>query len=169
MRAMDFTGAGGNFMEQLLRDLLGLMGGMSGSGPDSASRLDLARTLAVGVATGSRPEANVDPAERMELEALVRVAELHVTELTGLPVTATGAPVEAVAVGPGAWATRTVEDWRFLLDAMTESAPAAPAGGEPAPGPGAPGLGLADLGDEPGAGTPTDLVARFASTRGPLV
>jgi putative hydrolase len=169
MRAMDFTGAGGNFMEQLLRDLLGLMGGMPGSGPNSASRVDLARTLALGVATGSRPEANVDPGERMELEQLVRVAELHVAELTGLPITPTGAPVEALAVGPGAWAAQTVEDWRALLEAMTEAAPSTGPGDEPMPGSGPPGLGLADLDDEPGAGSPADLVARFATTMGPML
>ena len=69
--------------------------------------------------TGGQPEANVDPAARIELEELVRVAELHVAELTGMPVTPSGAPVETLAVAPGAWAMQTVDDWRFLLDAMT--------------------------------------------------
>jgi putative hydrolase len=192
---MDFTGAGGNFLEQLLGDLLSLMGGMPGAG--AGSRVDLARTLAQGVATGGQPEANVDPAERMELEQLVRVAELHVAELTGMSVTPTGAPVEVLAVAPGAWAVQTAEDWRFLLDAMTEAVPttlpgasappvAPTTGNPPVPGgpatgevPGAgtgadePGLGLADLGDlgdlADGAGGAADLVARFATTMGPMM
>jgi putative hydrolase len=192
MPSMDFTGAGGNFLEQLLGDLLSLMGGMPGAG--AGSRVDLARTLAQGVATGGQPEANVDPAERIELEQLVRVAELHVAELTGMPVTPTGAPVEVLAVAPGAWALQTAEDWRFLLDAMTDSAPTTPGtptapttgdgpttpeapgtGGVPTAGTaaGEPGLGLADLGDlgnlAGGAGGTADLVARFASTMGPMM
>jgi putative hydrolase len=172
---MDFSAAGGDFIQQLLGDLLGVMGGMPG-GP-SGARADLARTLAQGVASGGQPEANVDPAVRMELEQLVRLADMHVTELTGLSAATGGAGVEIVAVAPGAWALQLTEDWRFLLEAMTEAAASGPAGdapgsgtagrpgpdevgageagGEPAPGSDAPeegrgadpGLGLADLGD----------------------
>ncbi len=117
-------GAGGNFLEQILGDLLQLMGGSSPGG----ARLDLARTLAQGVATGGEPEGNVDPADRMRFEELAHIAELHVAELTGLPITPTGATVEIQAVGPGAWAWQTVEDWRFLLEAMTGPSPPADAG-----------------------------------------
>src|ERR1700688_803329 len=113
------AGAGGNFLEQILGDLLQLMGGSSAGG----ARIDLARTLAQGVASGGEPEGNVDPADRMRFEELARVAELHVAELTGLPITPTGAPLEIAAVAPGAWAWQTVEDWRFLLEAMAESSP----------------------------------------------
>src|SRR5580692_214613 len=105
-------GAGGNSLEQLLGDLLQLMGGATPGG----GRVELARTLAHGAATNGQPEGNVDPSERIPFEELARVAELHVTELTGLSVTPTGAPVEIVAVGPGAWAAQTVDDWGFLFD-----------------------------------------------------
>ncbi len=118
-------GAGGNFLEQILGDLLQLMGGSSPGG----ARVDLARTLAQGVASGGEPEGNVDPADRMRFEELAHVAELHVAELTGLPLTATGAAIEIAAVAPGAWAWQTVEDWRFLLEAMGEAPPAPDAGG----------------------------------------
>jgi putative hydrolase len=119
-------GAGGNFLEQILGDLLQLMGGSSPGG----ARIDLARTLAQGVASGGEPEPNVAPADRMKFEELAHVAELHVAELTGLPITTTGATIEIAAVAPGAWAWQTVEDWRFLLEAMAEP-PAPPA--PPAP------------------------------------
>jgi len=150
-------GAGGNFLEQILGDLLQLMGGSSPGG----ARIDLARTLAQGVATGGEPEGNVDPADRMRFEELAHIAELHVAELTGLPITPTGATVEIQAVGPGAWAWQTVEDWRFLLEAMTgppppdapqdagqaPGAPDAPDRPEGAPGPDGPsGPGGGDLG-----------------------
>ena len=52
-------GAGGNFLEQILGDLLQLMGGSSAGG----ARIDLARTLAQGVASGGEPERNVEPAD----------------------------------------------------------------------------------------------------------
>ncbi len=174
------SGGGGNSLEQLLGDLLQLMGGANPGG----GRLELARTLAQGAATNGQPEGNVDPAERIQFEELARVAEMHVTELTGLSVTPTGAPVEMIAVGPGAWAAQTVDDWGFLFDdAPTD----ATAGSGPAPSPtdapsgtgsgSAPeGLGLMDLGpedleqDQAGpAGGAADLVGRWMATMGPIM
>jgi putative hydrolase len=184
-------GAGGNFLEQILGDLLQLMGGSSPGG----ARVDLARTLAQGVASGGQPEANVDPADRIRYEELAHVAELHVAELTGLSITPTGAPVEIAAVAPGAWAWQTVEDWRFLLEAMGEPGPrrdaAEPGGAGVGPGPdvaaappdtgaGSGGHNVlgSDLGgwnaleplDEPGAEPGTaDLLARWLATMGPML
>jgi putative hydrolase len=173
-------GPGGGSLEQLLGDLLQLMGGADPGG----GRVELARTLAQGAATGGHVEGNVDPAERIRFEELGRVAEMHVTELTGLPVTPTGAPVEVVAVGPGAWAWRTIEDWRFLFDAppaeeaTNDRSTTSPAtAGDPLDDPGAPtGLGLVDLGAEDLAvddaerlGGPADLVSRWMATMGPIL
>ena len=154
---------GGDFLEQLLGDLLGLMNSSASGG---TNQIELARTLARSVATGGQPEPNVQPLARIQFEELARVAELHISELTGVPVTPTGAPVEITTVGPGSWAWHTLEDWRFLLDAM--SSPSGEAGAEQ-------GLGLADLAPGPllqeGAGAmgPADLVARFMSTMGPML
>src|SRR5580693_2154222 len=117
-------GGGGNSLEQLLGDLLQLMGGATPGG----GRIELARTLAQGAATGGQPEGNVDPSERIQFEELARVAEMHVTEITGLSVTPSGAPLEVIAVGPGAWAWRTIEDWRFLFDASPDQGAATSAG-----------------------------------------
>lgn len=187
-------GAGGNFLEQILGDLLQLMGGSSPGG----ARVDLARTLAQGVASGGEPEGNVDPADRMRLEELARIAELHVAELTGLPITPAGAPLEVAAVAPGAWAWQTVEDWRFLLEAMVEP-PAPPdaghgetpphgeapgddgaAGAAGAGGDGTRGTGhtrdtghsqdTGDIGDAgEGEPAPADLLARWMATMGPML
>jgi len=181
-------GSGGNFLEQILGDLLQLMGGSSSGG----ARVDLARTLAQGVASGGEPERNVDPADRMRFEELAHVAELHVAELTGLSITPTGASIEVAAVAPGAWAWQTVEDWRFLLEAMvgTPATPGTPGvsdvdaggGGHRATGAGAapdssekdaasgavdpfPGD---DLEPEPDRG-PADLLARWMATMGPML
>jgi putative hydrolase len=176
-------GGGGNSLEQLLGDLLQLMGGATPGG----GRVELARTLAQGAATNGQPESNVDPSERIAFEELARVAELHVTELTGLSVTPTGAPIEVIAVGPGGWAWQTVDDWRFLFEATPDrGGPDAPPTGPGATEPGsgvdtgpeaAPeGLGLMDLGAEDlgpdpssrGAG-PADLVSRWMATMGPIL
>jgi putative hydrolase len=172
-------GPGGGSLEQLLGDLLQLMGGADPGG----GRVELARTLAQGAATGGQAEGNVDPAERIRFEELGRVAEMHVTELTGLPVTPTGAPVEVVAVGPGAWAWRTIEDWRYLFDPPPAEAAGRTADAGPVDGPhddsAAPapaGLGLVDLGAEDLAigdgdqlGGPADLVSRWMATMGPIL
>lgn len=173
-------GGGGNSLEQLLGDLLQLMGGANPGG----GRLELARTLAQGAATNGQPEGNVDPSERIQFEELARVAEMHVTELTGLSVTPTGAPLEIVAVGPGGWAAQTVEDWGFLFDEASSGpgpSPSAPGSGAPS-GPGAgsstdapEGLGLMDLGPEDlgpeaaPAGGAADLVGRWMATMGPIM
>lgn len=144
------SGAGGNFLEQLLGDLLKMMGtGATGGG----ARVELARTLAHGVASGGDAEANVDPVQRMELEELVRLASLHVAELTDLQV----APAEVLAVAPGSWAWHTVDDWRYLLESMAP--------------PGTVDVGaLAGLGLTPeeggGAG---ELLARWMATMGPML
>lgn len=146
---MVFPGAGGgNFLEQLLGDLLEMMG--TGA-PGGGARVELARTLAHGVATGGGTESNVDPVARMAFEELVRLAELHVAELTGLSP-AGGRPLEVQAVGPGSWAWQTVEDWRFLLDDMAGDAPAVP---PPIP-----------PGEEGGTG---ELLARWMATMGPML
>src|SRR5580700_3219732 len=175
-------GGGGNSLEQLLGDLLQLMGGATPGG----GRLELARTLAQGAATNGQPEGNVDPTARIQFEELARVAEMHVTELTGMSVTPTGSPLDVVAVGPGAWAWRTIEDWRFLFDATPEGAAKGPLAGEAGeardgPSDGTPaqttsGLGLMDLGaDDLGddgdarAAGPADLVSRWMATMGPIL
>jgi putative hydrolase len=185
-------GAGGNLFEQMLGDLLKLMGGAS----SGRARVELARTLAQGVASGGEPEANVDPAQRIRFEELTHIAELHVAELTGLTLTPTGAALEVATVAPGAWAGQTVEDWRFLLDAMSSPAeppgpeaapPGRPAPPSPPPGPAEPtgptgyasgepegpdvaGLGLTDIegGLEAGGGA-ADVLGRWMAVMGPVI
>jgi putative hydrolase len=186
MPEVDMPGPGGGNFEQLLGDLLQLMGGATPGG----GRVELARTLAQGAATGGQVEGNVDPAERIRFEELAHVAELHVTELTGLAVTPTGAAVEVVATGPGAWAWHTIEDWRFLFDAGAGPDGSGGPGGSGRPG-GSPlaadegespvdapraGLGLVDLGPEELDGGPdpqgpraADLVGRWMATMGPML
>lgn len=171
---MAFAGSGGpNFFEQLLGDLMKVMGGAAtGSG-----RVDMARTMAQQLASSGEPEVNVDPSERIAFERLAPVAELHVTEITGLAVTASGAPVEVTAVSPGQWAWHTVDDWRFLLDAMSASPPEPPAEeprSGPPPAPTDPGPHAGDESAfpgtdmEPGAGG-ADMLARYMASLAPML
>lgn len=174
---MEVPGPGGGGFEQLLGDLLNLMGGSS----PGRGRIELARTLAQGAATGGQVEANVDPAERMRFEELARVAELHVGELTGLSVTPTRAAVEVVATGPGGWAWHTVDDWKFLFDATPETAvgdvgrilPGSDVGSggvsSDQPGLGLVDLGPADLAPGAGGGGPSELLARWMTTMAPML
>ncbi len=147
-------GPGGNFMEQFLADLLRMMG--SGMGGASA-KVDMARAMATGVATEAGPETYPDPLERMAIEELLQVAQLHVTEITGIDVTGDGATLEVQAAGPGTWAAQTVEDWAFVLDAAGSADTTAAMTGL-----------TRDLGDEPGPGI-SDFLAQAMSTMGPVL
>ena len=105
---------------------------------------DAARALALAVATDNTPAPNDDPHQRMELEQLARVAELHVADVTGLPTTVTGRELTVLPVNRGAWAQRTLEDYRPLLEQVAGS------------------LGTAEvvpMGDEVGVGPDDQLAA----------
>jgi putative hydrolase len=135
----------------LLGDLLKVIGGAAQGG--GTPWLDAARALALGVATDGGAESNVDPLQRIKLEELARVVELHVEEATGLSIEHS---YTFVPVGRGAWANRALEGWRPLLARMIakigEATPPAPP----------------ELGDEFGEGLGA-LLGQFASTMGPIM
>lgn len=87
----------------------------------SGATWDAARQLAVSVATGGSTEPNVDPLERIRLEQLAHVAELHVADIAGLPTSHGGAGVRIVPVTRGQWAATTLASWRPLLERLTAS------------------------------------------------
>ena len=86
---------------------------------------DAARNLALAVATENVTEPNVDPLERIKLEQLARVAELHVANVTGLSTSVTGRGLTVLPVTRGHWAQRTLEDYRPLLEKLAGSLGAA--------------------------------------------
>lgn len=106
-------------------DLARMLAGLAGAGP---LNWDLARQLAVWVATDGTPEPNVDPLERMRLEELLRVAELRVAEVTGLPTSQTGRVVTVAAVTRSQWAQRQLDAHRELFEALARSLSARPPG-----------------------------------------
>ncbi len=88
---------------------------------------DAARQVAVSLASGGISEPNVDPADRIRFEELARVADLNVADTTGLSTTTSGSGVKVGAVTKTAWAQDTLEAWKPLFTAMSESLQASPA------------------------------------------
>jgi putative hydrolase len=109
---------------------------------------DAARQFAVQIATGGETESNPDPMDRLALQELARVAELHVGDATGLDVSQTGRPVSIVPVTRAEWARRTIDAWRPLLEKLSASLT----------GP-AMAQGDADFGDDPEAAVFGPLLA----------
>ena len=79
---------------------------------------DAARSLALAVATEGQSEPNVDPVERIKLEQLARVAELHVANVSGLSTTVGGRELAVLPVNRALWATKTLDAFRPLLEKL---------------------------------------------------
>jgi len=107
-------GAGGP-LEDLLRNLARML---TSQGPVN---WEIGRQLAQWTASGGEPEDNPDPVARVRLEELLRVADLHVSDTTGLATSATGGLLRARALTRSQWALKTIEDWRPLLERLAGS------------------------------------------------
>ena len=115
---------------------------------------DAARQFAAQVATNGVPEANPEPLERIRLASLSRVAELRVSDATGLSPSPTGAAVTFIPVTRSEWARRTLDAYRPLLERLSSSLAAA---------------GNGDDEDDP-AGDPTaQLLGGIFSMIGPMM
>jgi putative hydrolase len=79
---------------------------------------DAARSLALAVATEGQSEPNVEPVERIKLEQLARVAELHVANVSGLSTTVGGRELSVMPVNRALWATKTLDAFRPLLEKL---------------------------------------------------
>ncbi|HEV8296106.1 MAG TPA: zinc-dependent metalloprotease [Acidimicrobiales bacterium] len=114
-------GAGGSFGDiPFFGDLFRMM---QSQGPIS---WDTARSLAASIATDGTSEPNVDPAERIQLEQLGRVADLHVSSRTGLSTAPGGRSVEIAPVNRSTWAARTLDAYRPLLEKLAGSLASTP-------------------------------------------
>lgn len=115
---------------------------------------DAARQFAIQVATNGVPEANPEPLERIRLASLSRVAELRVSDATGLSLSPSGAAVTFIPVTRSEWARRTLDAYRPLLERLSSSLAAA---------------GNPDDDDDP-AGDPTaQLLGGIFSMIGPMM
>ena len=97
----------------LFGDLMRMLGGAA---PGASQARDVARA----VATGGASEPNVDPADRIAVEQLMRVAELRVADATGLSP-ARGAPLRVEVTNRIGWSDRTLSDYGPLFDALSAS------------------------------------------------
>ncbi|CAN5797385.1 zinc-dependent metalloprotease [soil metagenome] len=79
---------------------------------------DGARQLALSIATGGESEPNVDPLERIRFEQLARVADLHVSQATGLSTSTTGRAVTISPVTRTQWALTTLDAFKPLIERM---------------------------------------------------
>lgn len=79
---------------------------------------DNARQVGISVATEGVSEPNVDPIERIGIEQLARVAELHVAEVTGLRTSQSGRAVTAVPANRTRWVTDSIEAYRPLMERL---------------------------------------------------
>jgi putative hydrolase len=96
----------------MFRDLAKMF---TGSGPVN---WEIAKQVALWIATEGATEANVEPVRRIRFEELSRVADLHVAETTGLSTSATGRSVSAVPVGRSQWALATIDAYKPLLERL---------------------------------------------------
>ena len=101
---------------------------LQGQGPVS---WDAARQFAVMIASEGKAEANIDPLHRIRLEELARVADLHVSEVTGLATSLTGRPIQVLPVTPGVWAQRSLEAYRPLFERLAQALSTPAPGTEP--------------------------------------
>lgn len=135
------TPFGGGPLDDLMRNLARLL---VSAGPVN---WEIARQMATFGATGGQPEDNPDPVARVRLDELLRVADLNMSETTGL-ATAHGGVLRVRAVTRNEWAQRTLDAWKPQLErlasALSESGgPATPLPGEPEAG--APGDPMSQL------------------------
>ncbi len=155
-------GNAGNPFQSLLGDLINVLGSTGAS-----DQWEMTRSFAVNVATGGTPEPNVEPVLRIQLEQLARVAELNVTEATGLPVAPDGRRLTCVAVGRTDWTARALESWRPILSAMSGAGRDPTGAEETSPAPEVLPVGAADWeGDS--ADAFAGLLGQWATAIGPM-
>jgi putative hydrolase len=148
----------GGPLGDLLRNLARLL---TAQGP---LNWDVARQLAAWTATEGRTEPNPDPLARLKMEELLRVADMHVAEATGMATSRRGW-VSVATVTRTDWASRTLQSWRPLLLQLASSLNSGAVPGAQVEGP--------SLDDEPLAGgqdNPMDqLLGNLPQVIGPLV
>jgi putative hydrolase len=143
--------SGGGPLGDLLRDLARLL---TAQGP---LNWDVARQLAAWAATEGQSEPNPDPLARIRMEELLRVADMHVGEATGMPTSNRGW-LGLNCVTRAEWASRTLDAWRDVLVKLAVSLNPGAEGPEQG--------GLPQLGDNSPMG---QLLGNLPQVIGPLV
>ena len=79
---------------------------------------DVARQMSMWIATEGKPQGNVEPMERIRLEELARVADLQVSDATGLSTSISGGVLSVLPVTRGDWALHSLESYRPILERL---------------------------------------------------
>ena len=108
-----FPTGGGPFGD-LLRDLAKLL---TAQGPIN---WEVARQLATWAASEGKAEPNPDPLARIRTEELLRVADMHIAEATGLPTSRRGW-LSLRSVTRAEWASSTLNAWKGTLTKLASS------------------------------------------------
>lgn len=149
------SGDMGNPFQFLLGDLMNMLG------TNVPDQWEMTRSFGMNVATGGTAESNVEPIDRIRLEELARVAELHVVEAIGMPVTPESGQLTYTSVGRGEWTMRALDAWKPVLSAM------APTGAPPLAGSQESALADSPTGEDPTGGL-GDLLGKWAVAIGPM-
>ena len=104
----------GGPLGDLLRNLARLL---TAQGP---LNWDVARQLAAWTATEGAAEPNPDPLARLNMEELLRVADMHVAEATGMATSRRGW-LGLASVTRTEWASRTLQSWKPVLTQLASS------------------------------------------------
>lgn len=120
-------------MGDLLRDLARLL---TAQGPIN---WEVARQLATWAASEGQAEPNPAPLSRIRTEELLRVADMHVAEATGMPTSRRGW-LSLRPVTHAEWASVTLATWKDIFSALAKALgpglePSGPAEGADAPAP----------------------------------
>jgi len=102
-------------MSAMFNQILGAFGG------DPAQGWAHAKQLGAAIANEGESESNVDPVDRLGLDELARIAEMHITEATGLTVPTGGHGVTVAAVNRSQWVDATLDAYRPLFEQLTGS------------------------------------------------
>ena len=134
---------------------------------------DVARQMSMWIATEGKPQGNVEPMERIRLEELARVADLQVSDFTGLPTSIAGGVLSVLPVTRGDWALHSLESYRPILErlatALAKSEDASGAGGVPGLGGMGGMMGFGATGGEPGDEASWDLMGGLGKMIRPVM
>ncbi len=111
---------------ELMAGFMRLFGG--GGAGAMGGGLDSATQIAVSIASGGG-EPNVDPVERIALEQLIRVAELQITEATGLR-SSTDTPLTIAPVTKADWVRNSMQPLKPILEQLAAAMTSAPTSDE---------------------------------------
>lgn len=96
----------------MFRDLARLFSGQQ------SVNWEVTRQIGWWLATEGQSEPNVDPLERIRFEELLRAAEMHVGDATGLDTAGAGGVLRMVPITRGDWTLRGISALRPLVEAL---------------------------------------------------